>query len=115
MSPRSDTTNSWDYAGHLLNRSSLAEFLKTAKLRYLEIGIGNITFIVKKNLYLAMSLKPGYRVNTNLFHFMPSFNALRGVFSSALNRPAQIGKRCLRGQLLLPPSGQSPPHYHPDK
>ncbi|GAI45937.1 unnamed protein product, partial [marine sediment metagenome] len=44
---------------------------QTAQLRDLKIRILNITLIIEKNLYLAMSFKPGYRVNTNLFHFIP--------------------------------------------
>jgi hypothetical protein len=70
MCPWSDTANSRDDSGHLLHRSSLAEFLKTPKLRYLKVGILNITLIVEENLYLTVSLKPGYRVNTNLLQFI---------------------------------------------
>ena len=70
MSPWSDTANSRHYPGKLLNRSALTEFLKTTKLRYLKISILNITPVVEKNLYLAMSFKPGYWVNTNLFQFI---------------------------------------------
>ncbi|MBA7705116.1 hypothetical protein ES703_113940 [subsurface metagenome] len=69
MGSGADPTDARGYPGHLLNRSSLAEFLETTKLRYLEIGIVNITLIIEENLYLAMSLKPGNRVNSNLFHF----------------------------------------------
>ena len=43
MRPRSDATNSGYYPWHLLNRSALAELLETTELRYLEVGIGDIT------------------------------------------------------------------------
>ncbi len=73
MGARSDTADSRYNPGHLLYRSALGELLKTTEFRYLEIGILNITSIIEKNLYLAMPLKPGNRVNTNLLHFLTSF------------------------------------------
>ena len=68
MCPWSDTANARDDAGHLLNRSSLAEFLKTTKLRYLKVGILYLAVTVEEDFYLAVSFKSGYGVNTNLFH-----------------------------------------------
>jgi hypothetical protein len=69
MCPWSDTADTWYDAGQFLYRSPLTEFLETTQLGYLQIGILNIAFIVKKNVYLAVSLEPGNGVNSNRFHF----------------------------------------------
>ena len=69
MSARSDAADTRHDTGQLLYRPALAELLKAAQLRYLQIGILDITITVEENLYLTVSLKPGYGVNTNLFHF----------------------------------------------
>jgi hypothetical protein len=68
MSARSDTAYTGYYTGHLLNRPALAELLEAAKLGDLEVGIGNITVVVEKDLNLAVPFKPGYRVNCDLLH-----------------------------------------------
>ena len=81
MGPWSDTADARHDAGQLLYRPALAELLKAAKLRYLEIGILNIAVVIEKNLYLAVSLKPGNGVNTNLFSFCTLPSALLKAFS----------------------------------
>jgi len=55
MGPRSDTADSRDYSGHLLDRPSLTELLEAAKLGYLEIGILDIALAIEEDLYLAVS------------------------------------------------------------
>ena len=68
MGARSDTADARHNTRQFFYRSAFAKPLKATQLRYLEIGIGNITIVVKENLYLAVSLQPGYRVNGNLLH-----------------------------------------------
>ncbi len=55
MRPRSDTAYARDYPRQLFNRSALAEFLKTAKLWYLKIGILHITLLVQEDFNLTVS------------------------------------------------------------
>src|SRR4030042_3805621 len=66
MGTRSDAADTRHDARQFFYGPALAELLKAAKLRYLEVGILNLTVTIEKNLYLAVSFKPGYGVDTNL-------------------------------------------------
>jgi hypothetical protein len=63
-----NTTDSLGYLGHVLSQSSLTKFLKSPEFGDLEIAILNLTSIVKKDIYLAMTFQPGNRVNGYPFH-----------------------------------------------
>jgi hypothetical protein len=68
MSPRADTADARGYPWHFLHRPTLTKLLKAPELRYLQIGISDIALVVKEDLYLAVSFKPGYGINGDLLH-----------------------------------------------
>jgi len=71
MGAWSDATNSSNYPGQFLNRSSLAEFFEAAKLRDPQVDISHLPGIIQENINPAMTLKPGKGVNANPFHGPP--------------------------------------------
>ena len=70
-----DTANAVGQEGHFLHGATNAETFETAQFRDLEVSIGNIAFLVEKDLDLAMAFQPGDGINGNPLHIHHPFCA----------------------------------------
>ena len=60
-----DTADAVCQKWHLLHGTSNTEAFKAAQFRDLEVGVGDVAFIVQKDLDLAVAFEAGDGVNCN--------------------------------------------------
>ena len=59
-------------ARHLLHGPALGELLKAAQLGDEQVGVGDVAFLVEKDVDLAVAFQAGDRVNADLLHSVSS-------------------------------------------
>ena len=70
---RADAADAVGQQGHFLHRAADAEALEAAQFRDLEIGVGDIAFVVQEDLDLAVAFQAGDGINGNSLHGSLSF------------------------------------------
>ena len=86
--------------GHFLHRATNAEALKTAQFRDLEVGVGNVAFLVQEDFDLAMTFQAGDGVNGySLSVIVASYCLFPGWFACFEQRTCQVEAIELSGRI----------------
>ena len=67
MAHRTDAADPRRDAGHFIVGTALAEFFKAAKLHDMELGVGDVAFIVEKDADLGVPFDAGHGINEDAF------------------------------------------------